>query len=218
MFIGHFALALAAKKPEPGPSLGTYMVAAQLPDVIWPFLVLAGVERVAIAPGDTAFTPLRFEHYPVSHSLLAVALWGGALALAHYAVRRQPRPALILWALAISHWVLDFATHRPDLPLTPWNDTVLGLGLWRSIPATLVVETALFAAGVALYVHATRPRSAAGRYGLIAFVVTLYVFYLAAAFGPPPPSVRALAWSAACAPLLALLGVYVDRRRVARDR
>ncbi len=216
MFIGHFALAFAAKRPEKHPSLATYMIAAQLPDVIWPFFLLAGVERVAIAPGDTAFTPLRFESYPFSHSLLAVALWGALLALAHFAARREARAAAILWGLAVSHWLLDFVTHRPDMPLVPWSGTVVGLGLWRSVPATLIVETLMFAGGIALYATATRPRSSAGTWSLAALVVVLYAFYLAAAFGPPPPTVRALAWSAACAPVLALLGFYVDRRREPR--
>jgi membrane-bound metal-dependent hydrolase YbcI (DUF457 family) len=183
--------------------------------VIWPFLLLAGVERVAIAPGDTAFTPLHFEHYPISHSLLTVILWGGLLGGMHYAARKQVRAALVLWALAVSHWLLDAVSHRPDMPLVPWSSTVVGLGLWSSVPATLVIECLMFAAGIGLYMRATRPRSPAGSYGLLALVVILSAFYLAAAFGPPPPSVQVLALSAACAPLLALFAAYVDRRRVA---
>ena len=80
MFLGHFAFGMAAKKLDAEVSLATTLLAAQLPDVVWPVLVLAGVEQVAIAPGDTAVTPLRFESYPYSHSLLAVGLWAGALA------------------------------------------------------------------------------------------------------------------------------------------
>ena len=39
------------------------------------FLVL-GWERVRIEPGNTAFTPLAFDSYPISHSLLTLGLWG----------------------------------------------------------------------------------------------------------------------------------------------
>ena len=39
----------------------------------------------------------------------------------------------------LSHWVLDFAVHRPDLPLWPAGPKV-GLGLWNSIPGTFIVE------------------------------------------------------------------------------
>ena len=84
MFIGHFAVAFAAKKIEPRVSLGTTFAAAQLADVVWPVFVLAGIERVTIAPGDTAVTPLRFESYPCTHSLVAAVLWGAAFGGLHY--------------------------------------------------------------------------------------------------------------------------------------
>jgi len=38
-----------------------------------PTLLLLGVERVAIDPGTTMVTPLDFQHYSLSHSLLAVS-------------------------------------------------------------------------------------------------------------------------------------------------
>ena len=78
-------------------SLAAGFLAAQLPDVVWPVLVLAGVERVAIAPGDTAVTPLRFVSYPYSHSLLAVALSAAALAAIDFSVRRRGRGGPCSW-------------------------------------------------------------------------------------------------------------------------
>ncbi len=72
MFIGHFGVALAAKKVAPRTSLGTLVMAAQFLDLLWPLFLLLGVERVIIAPGSTAVTPLDFIFYPFSHSLLAV--------------------------------------------------------------------------------------------------------------------------------------------------
>jgi FtsH-binding integral membrane protein len=214
VFIGHFALGFAAKKLDPGPSVGTYFLAAQLADTLWPVLLLAGVEHVTIAPGDTPFTPLRFDGYPVSHSLLTLALWGAALAGLHWARKRNPRAALLLGLLVLSHWVLDYATHRPDLPLVPWSSRVLGLGLWYSVPATLVVEVTLFAAGVWLYLGATRARDRVGRYGTAALVGFLIVIYLANVFGPPPPSVAAIAWAGLLgAALILAWAVWVDRHR-----
>jgi hypothetical protein len=214
MFIGHFALGFAAKKLDPCPSLGTYFLAAQLADTLWPALLLAGVEHVSIAPGDTAFTPLRFDSYPVSHSLLTLALWGSAFAGLHWAAKRNVRAAFLLWLLVLSHWFLDFATHRPDMPLVPWNARVVGLGLWSSVPATLAVETTLFAAGVWLYLRATRPRDGIGRYGAAGLVGLLLVTYLGNAFGPPPPSVSAIAWAGLLGAALVLgLAIWVDRHR-----
>lgn len=89
MFLGHFAAGLAASRGEPRLPLGTAFLAAQLPDAIWPCLLLAGVERVTIAPGDTAMTPLRFDHYPWSHSL-AIVVVSGLVAWAVGRPSRQP--------------------------------------------------------------------------------------------------------------------------------
>lgn len=215
MFLGHFALGFAAKKVQPSLSLGTAFAAAQLPDLIWPYLVLAGAEAVVIAPGDTAVTPLRFVSYPWSHSLLAVAGWGLVLAAGHFAARRRFRAAAGLWALAVSHWILDFVSHRPDMPLVPWSPTVVGLGLWNSVPATLLVESLLYAGGVALYLGATRARDRAGRFAVVALATTLAVIYLASVFGPPPPSDSAVAWTGVIGVGFVIWAVWADRHRAA---
>src|SRR5262245_25636207 len=85
MFIGHYAVAFGAKRVVPRVSLGTLFLCAQLADLIWPTLVLLGVERVEVRPGATAMTPLDFVSYPYSHSLLALAAWGALIGLAHVA-------------------------------------------------------------------------------------------------------------------------------------
>src|SRR6185436_9757600 len=141
MFIGHYAVALGAKKLVPRASLGTLIAAATFLDLVWPVFLILGIEKVSIAPGITAFTPLDFESYPYSHSLLTAIAWG-ALFGAVYFLRagRNATAALVMGALVVSHWILDAATHRPDLPLDPWSDIRVGLGLWDSIPATLAVE------------------------------------------------------------------------------
>jgi hypothetical protein len=214
MFIGHFALGLAAKKLEPRVSLATTFLAAQLADTIWPVLLLTGAERVTIAPGDTVVTPLRFDSYPWSHSLLTLVVWGGVLAAVHFAVSRRLRAALLLLGLVVSHWVLDFVTHRPDMPLTPWTSLKLGLGLWNSLPATLIVEGLLFVMGVRMALAATRPRDGIGRWGLIGFLVFLVVAYVGNLAGPPPPSVAAIGWLSIAAPLVLLPFIaWVDRHR-----
>jgi hypothetical protein len=213
MFIGHFAVAFAAKRAEPSASLGTYVAAAQLCDVLWPFFLLAGLEHVSIDPGNTAFTPLRFDSYPISHSLLTVIGWGLLFGAAHWAWKRRPRAAALMAALVVSHWVLDVATHRPDMPLLPGGAEKVGLGLWNSVAGTLVIEGAMFAAAVWLYLSGTRARDAAGRYGLGALVTFLVVVYLAGAFGPPPPSAHAVAVATAPLVLLALWAAWVDRHR-----
>lgn len=58
MFLGHFAVAFSAKKIAPSVSLGTLFLAAQFVDLLWPALLLLGIERVAIVPGITRITPI----------------------------------------------------------------------------------------------------------------------------------------------------------------
>jgi hypothetical protein len=189
VFAGHFALALAAKRAAPRASLGVLALAAQWVDLVWPVLLLLGLEHVRIAPGITEVTPLDFVHFPITHSLLAGLLWGAVLGGVYARVARDRRGALLVGALVVSHWVLDFATHRPDLPLWPGGPKV-GLGLWSSLPATAAVEMALLAAGVWLYARVAGGRT---RGALAAFAGFLAVVQLATYLGPPPPSVTAIA-------------------------
>lgn len=216
MFIGHFAVALAAKRVAPQASLGVLVATAQLPDVVWPVLVLTGVEKVVIAPGNTAFTPLDFVSYPWSHSLLMVILTGGVAGLAYAWKTKYRTGGLVVALLAISHWVLDWLTHRPDLPLYPGESPLFGLGLWNSVPATMLVEGAMFLAGTWLYASGTAA-DRTGRYAFWSLIAFLLVIYLANIFGSPPPSDTAiglvgilgtailLAWSA-----------WADRHRTTR--
>jgi membrane-bound metal-dependent hydrolase YbcI (DUF457 family) len=216
MFIGHFALAFAAKRVAPRISLGTTLFAAEFLDAVWPIFLLTGVERVRIAPGDTAFTPLDFVYYPWSHSLVAALAWAVAFGATYWLLRRDLKGAGWLAALVVSHWFLDWVTHRPDMPLFPGEAGLHGLGLWNSVPATLVVESAMFAAGLALYLRATRARDRTGVIALWALVALLIAAYLGAAFGPPPPNVEVIAYSGVMAYIMVAWGWWIDRHRMAR--
>lgn len=213
MFAGHFAVGFAAKRAAPQVSLGTLFLAAQFIDLLWPSLLLLGIERVRIEPGITAMTPLDFVHYPVSHSLLAVLGWAVVLALVHFALRRRRRDALVVGAAVVSHWILDALVHRPDLPLYPGDSPRVGLGLWQSVPGTLLLELSLFAAAVWLYFGTTRARDATGRWAAWGLVAALLVIYLANAYGPPPPSVEAIAWVGQAQWLLVAWAYWADAHR-----
>ena len=215
MFIGHFGLAFVAKRTAPAASLGTLFAASQFADLLWPTLVLLGYERVEVLPGATRVTPLDFVSYPYSHSLLALGAWAAAGGLVYYAIRRARISAAITVALLIvSHWLLDYATHRADMPLTPGGADRIGLGLWNSVPGTLAVELTMLAFGVALYLRATTPRDRIGSVGLWSLVIFLVAVYLASVFGPPPPSAAAVAWSAQAMWLLVVWGYWVDQHRI----
>jgi membrane-bound metal-dependent hydrolase YbcI (DUF457 family) len=212
VFIGHIGVALAAKKVAPKPSLGTLVLASQLVDGIWPVFVLLGWEQVQIVPGVTAVTPLLFVSYPYTHSLAAGAAWGALLGGAYYSLRRDRNGAFWLLVLVLSHWVLDFVSHGADMPLWPGGPRV-GLGLWYSIPATLVTEFALFGFGVWTYTRVTSPRDRLGSVLFWVFIATLAVLYLMAVFGPPPPSVQVLAMSGLLGWLFLAWAYWIERHR-----
>jgi hypothetical protein len=213
MFIGHFAVAFAAKKAAPVVSLGTLFLAAQLADLVWPVLVLLGIEAVAVSPGITAFTPLDFVSYPYSHSLVALLGWALVFTLGYGLTRRPGNAAMVtVAALVLSHWVLDVVTHRPDVPVFIGGPRV-GLSLWNSIPGTVIVEGLLLAAGVWIYCRSTRAIDRSGTISLWTLVGFLIIVYVANIFGPLPPSGTAVAWTALSMWLLVAWGYWVDRHR-----
>ena len=215
MFLGHFGVGFGAKAAAPKASLGTLFLAAQFVDLLWPSLLLIGLEKVEIAPGITRVTPLDFTEYPITHSLLTTLVWAALFAGAYYLLRRYRKGAWICAAAVLSHWVLDLLTHRPDLPLVPGGATRVGLGLWNSLPATLVVELGIFAIGVWLYVRTTRALDRVGSVALWSLVGFLVVIYFSNIFGPPPPSVIAIAVVGHAGWLLVIWAYWIDRHRAA---
>ena len=213
MFLGHLAVGFAAKKLAPKASLGTLFVAAQFLDLLWPAFILIGLEKVQIVPGITPVTPLDFIFYPFSHSLIAALGWSLLIGGAYFLIRRQPRESLVIGLAVLSHWVLDFASHRPDLPLGIHSEFKVGLGLWFFRSATVAVELTLLIIGCAVYARATQSKNKAGRFGFWILIGFLCVSYFAAVFGPPPPSVTAIGWAGQSMWLLVLWGYWLDRQR-----
>lgn len=216
MFLGHFGLALAAKKAVPSVSLGTLCVAGQFLDILWPVFLATGWEKVAVDPGNTVVTPFDFLHYPWSHSLAMAALWAALFAGGHFAFRRDAKAAAVLAGLVLSHWLLDFITHRPDLPLYPGGNKV-GLGLWNNLQASVAVELVLFAAGMYLYESSTRAMDKVGSRSLFLFAIVLLVTFLGNVLGPPPPAETGVIASAGIAMWILFAWAYwFDRHRSPR--
>ena len=213
MFIGHLAVGLGAKRVEPRVPLVVWVLAAFGLDVLWPLFVAVGLETVRIDPGNTAFTPMDFASYPWSHSLVMSVLWGVlAAALVN---RRWPvaRAGALVAAAVVSHWVLDFITHRADMPLWPGGLRV-GLGLWNSVPGTLVVEGTLALIAIVMYVRAFPARDAIGRWAFIGLLVFVGLAWASGPFSPPPPSVPAVIGATlALVPILAGLTIWIERHR-----
>ena len=218
MFIGHFALAFGAKRYASKVSLGVLFFACQLADLLWPSLVLMGVEHFEVEPGNTAMTPLNFLHYPYSHSLVALLAWGAIFGVLYTVLNKTgTRTALILAGLVVSHWVLDVVTHGPDMPIALSDSMRIGFGLWNSPVLSVVTEMLIFATGVWLYAAHTKARDRVGSIGLWTLVGFLLIVYLASIFGPPPPSIDAVTWSAQAMWLIVVWGYWVDRHRSQSD-
>ena len=215
MFVGHFGLGLAGKRVVPEIALGTLFLSVQFADALWPLLVLLGVEHVRVAPGILRLQNLDFYDYPFSHSLAALVAWGILFGAVYWLIRRRLAAAVVLGIGVVSHWVLDVLVHRPDVPVLP-RGPYLGLGLWNSVPATLALEGGLYAGGAILYARATRPRDRAGSAALSVLLVLLAGLWLAAIFGPPPPSARVVAVSALAGWLIVPWGYWIDAHRALR--
>ena len=191
MLVGHLAAGLVAKRVEPRLSLGTCVLAAMAADFLWCLFLLGGVEQVRFISGAGAANYLLASNIAWSHSLLLNLVWAALFALAYFLRRRYPRGAWVVFAAVLSHWLLDLVSHRPDMPLAPGMPGRLGLGLWGSLPATLVVEGGFWLFALLLYARATHPRSRAGVYVLWAGSALLTLAWYNNIAGSPPPNPRA---------------------------
>lgn len=215
MFIGHFAAGFAAKKINDKASLGTYFLAAQFLDLLWPTLLLLGVEKADISTDPANPIPLAFTDYPVSHSLLAVIGWGLLIGFGYFLFSKNKKGAVVVGLLVVSHWFLDLLVHIPDLPLYP-GGTKTGLGLWHQQWLVLALEMMAFAGGIFLYYRATKAKNKNGRYALMGLITFLLFVHIGNAFGPPPESINAVAWVGELQWLFVIWAYWVDRNRVRR--
>ena len=212
MFVGHLAVALAAKRYEPDVNLAWFIAGVSAFDLVWPIFVLAGLEHVSITPGATAFTPLVFDSYPWSHSLVMTAIWGLLLIIiARFA--KVPSSAWTLLAFCVfSHWPLDVLTHAPDMPLWPGNSPKLGLGLWNSIPGTFLVEGAMWLVGIAIYVQTLSQRGRRPGIPFWSFVFVSTFLWASGPWGPQPPDERTVAMFSMVGWIVVPWAWWADRR------
>jgi len=129
MFVGHYAAAFAAKAVEPRAPLWSYMAAAQLVDIGWSSLVMAGVEHLRLDPSLPGSALVLYD-MPWTHSLPGALVWsvaGGLLAMV--LLKLPARAAAMVGAVVFSHWLGDLWVHRPDLALWVGGPKV-GFALW----------------------------------------------------------------------------------------
>ncbi len=213
MGVGHLAASFALRVRFPRVPLFFLLAAGGFLDLLWGITILSGVEHAHIGAETGSASPLVLDSVPYTHSLVASLLWGAMVSLAWWLWRRDKVGAVVLGALVTSHWVLDFVSHVPDIPLLP-SGPLLGLGLWRSRVDTLIVEIGMLWVGLIFYVHGTAARDQIGVRGLVIFSVLLTVMGAGAYLGPPPRSVLPLAIGNIALVLPLLLIEWVDRHRL----
>jgi hypothetical protein len=219
MFIGHFGVGFAAKKVVKKTSLGTLFLASQFVDLLWPVLLILGIEKVEINPANTGLTPLNFVYYPFSHSLLTAIAWAFIFGLIYYLIKKDLRSAIWCGLLVPSHWILDLIVHRPDLPLFPGRSSpMLGLGLWSSVYGTIIIEVGIFLLGVYLYSKTTEPKNKTGSISLWILIIFLLLVYFMNIFGPPPNSIDSIGYVGLSQFILIAWGYWIDKNRQVREK
>ena len=213
MFVGHYSVALAARRSTVDLPLWVWFVAVQWLDLGFMTLVLLGVEKVRIVPGFTEANPLDLYFMPYTHGLVGAtvmsAVFAGIVAAAFPAARTALGLGL-LWLASFSHWLLDLVMHTPDLAIIDGPEKV-GLGLWNHLAISLPLELLLLVLAAWLYSRGTDPTRRMRVAVLVGVMVGLQVF---SHFGPVPASVTEFAITALVAYALLTLGAFwVERSK-----
>ncbi len=207
MFVGHYSVALAARRTTVDLPLWVWFIAVQWLDLGFMTFVLLGVEKVRIVPGFTASNPLDLYFMPYTHGLLGAtvmsAIFAGLVAAAFPTARSAVGLALV-WLASFSHWLLDLLMHTPDLPILA-GPTKVGLGLWNHVGISLALELALLALAAWFYARGADPARRMRVWILVGVMVVLQLYSLVA---PTPTSTTQFALTALTAYGLLSLGAY----------
>lgn len=216
MFIGHFGLSFAAKKAAPKVSLATLFLATQFVDLLWPFLLVFHIEKMAVVPGFTKTNSFDFEYFPWTHSLLMGVVWGIVVGGIYWLIKKDKQGALVVGLCVLSHWFFDLIVHVSDLQLLPFVDMKVGFGLWNHVILTLIIEFVLFLGGAYIYTTVTKAKNWVGKWILLVLVVLLLIVQLGNTYGPPPAGglVNLLITFLTLFAVILALAWWIDRNRI----
>src|SRR6516225_2685403 len=96
MFVGHFAVGLASKRAAPRTSLGWLMAAPMFLDLLFPLLLIAGVEHASIVPNPDPFLRMSLDDIAWSHSLVTSVIWSVAGGALYWRTTRYGRGAMVI--------------------------------------------------------------------------------------------------------------------------
>jgi hypothetical protein len=199
MLVGHLAVGFAARQAEPKLSLGTVILAALLADFVAFALMFVGLEGFQVVSRNaTSFNASVAANLRYSHSLVIDVLLATVFAAAYWAMRGDRRGAALVFGAVLSHWPLDVISHSPDMPIVPGAPPYFGLGLWSSIPATLIVEGVPWAIAVVVYARATRAKAAldlAAFWIVVGFLTLAWYGNITGSSVPPSPRAMAVSSS-----------------------
>lgn len=161
-----------------------------LADFLGFVFIITGLEHWRMVPGGRGIESVELYDIALSHSLAMDVLWAVLFAAFYGWRKRYGAGALMLFAAVLSHWVLDFISHRPDMPLAPGLTQVYGLGLWTSRPWTLAVEGGLWLVALFVYVRMTRAKNRAGVYVFWLVVGLLTLSWISNFTASAPPAAQ----------------------------
>ncbi len=116
----------------------------QLTDIVAFILVFFGVEKAAYRDSDNPFFTNNLD-LPYSHSLIGAVLLSAVLYLVLVILKKNSW-ALIAALSVLSHWIIDFTVHSPDLYIF-FGHIKTGLGLWNYPYLSFGLEVTLVIAG-----------------------------------------------------------------------
>lgn len=214
MLIGHYGPAFIIKAIDKRVPLWGLFIAVQVPDIIWGILILLGVEKANINPSLTS-NPLDLSYMPYSHGLLSCIVYSLLIVAILLLFKTKKQIAWWMGLAVFSHWLLDFLSHRPDLPV--YGDTMkIGLGLWNYPTLAVIVEVGIFVVGAIWYAIAVGgfKRWAAVLFWL--FVVVAVIASSVRGDAMSPSSASLVAVSALCFYVVATIIIYIVEKNERR--
>jgi membrane-bound metal-dependent hydrolase YbcI (DUF457 family) len=190
MLVGHFAVGLLGKRAAPAVSIGTLTLASMFADMLGFVFILTGLEHWRAVPGGRGVESMELYDIGLSHSLAMDIVWGALFAALYWWRRRDKAGTSVVFAAVVSHWVLDWISHKPDMPLAPGTTNLYGLGLWTSLLWTVVVEGGLWLAALVIYLRMTRAKKRAGIFVFLVVVALLTASWISNLTAAAPPAAQ----------------------------